>query len=66
MVGQADAPRAASQKPRADLVLQPADGVADARLGDAEVGGSAHEAQALRHLHENRQRPQVLHTYHQW
>ena len=39
-------------------ILQLANGIAHARLGDVEVSGGAHEAQALRHLHEDRQRPQ--------
>ena len=56
VLGEADAPRGAGEQPGADLILEPGDGVADARLGDAEIGRGAHEAQALRHLHEDRQR----------
>jgi hypothetical protein len=61
VVGQADAPGRTRQQPHAELTLEPADRVADARLRDAEVGGGAHEAAPLGHLHENRQSPQVLH-----
>ena len=61
VLGQADAPRGAGEQPGADLVFQPADGVADAGLGDAELGGGTHEGEALRHFDEDRKGAQVGH-----
>ena len=66
ILGQADPSRGTRQEPGPGLLLQPLDGVAYARLGDAEIDSGAHEALTLRHLHEDRQCPQVGHSsiYH--
>jgi hypothetical protein len=59
--GLTDAARGADEEHRADLIFEPLDGVADAGLGDAEIGGGAHKTALFRHFHENRQGPQVRH-----
>ncbi len=66
VLGQGDAAGGAGEEPRAGLFFQPLDRVADPGLGDAEISGGAHEALALGHFDEDRERAQVGHPpiYH--
>ena len=59
-LGQGDAARRAGQQPKAEPRLQSADGVAQRRLGNAELGGSLGEAPLARDRDEGEEVVQIV------
>jgi hypothetical protein len=62
MLGQAHASGGPGKKPRTELLLESADGIAHARLRYAEIGSGSHKAVSLRHPDKDRQCAQILHV----